>query len=266
MDFQPSRPTASHKIAQLSKAELFHAQQAYEQRQILERDMQKALADPGMAEFLEEQAIASFVREEKAAIRNGKFLMAAINFSVLLIVVNPDLNGWLEGMVWSGFEIPSVPTEVLEQAPSEPEIPNQPQVQALVFPLKGLSPKQARITDLPGSPRSNGRIHAGVDYAYVGPIVAALGGRVSEIKPNSGVGGIIGITSSYKGQRILIRYVHLDREPLKKFNVGDRISPGQYLSSVSQTFPGSSGPHPHIEVYRNGRLDDRPHHFLAQAQ
>lgn len=262
MDISNPRPTASSKIARISEAELFHAKQAYERQKVLDRDLQNSLADPGMAEFLEREAIASLIKEERAAIRNGKFLMAAINFSVLFFVVNPDLNGWLEGLV---FQIPSVPAEVLE-SPAEPTPQSVPQKQSIVFPLKGLSPKQARITDLPGSPRDGGRrVHAGVDYGYVGPIVSALDGVVSELKPGSKVGGIIGITSRYKGQKIFIRYVHLDREPLRKLNVGNLISAGQYLSSVSQTFPGSTGPHPHIEVYRNGQLDSRPHEFLAQS-
>lgn len=266
MDFQPNRPTASHKIAGISEAELFHAKQAYERRQVLERDMQKALSDPGMAQFLEEQAIASLINEERAAIRNGKLLMAAINISVLFFIVNPDLNGWLEGLVWSGFEVPTVSVDVLQQDAPEPAAPTRaPQRGSLVFPLKGLSPNQARITDVPGSPRPNGRIHAGVDYGYTGPVVAALDGRVVESKPDSPIGGIVGIASSYKGKKILIRYVHLDREPIRKLNVGDRISAGQVLSSVSTTFPGSSGPHPHIEVYRNGQLDWHPHQFLAQS-
>jgi murein DD-endopeptidase MepM/ murein hydrolase activator NlpD len=100
----------------------------------------------------------------------------------------------------------------------------------------------------------------------MGQIVSALDGRVVESKPDSSVGGIVGIASSYKGKKVLIRYVHLDRDPLRRLKVGDRVQAGQYLSSVSQTFPGSSGPHPHIEVYLNGKLNWHPHQFLSQAK
>ncbi|MCL1474455.1 peptidoglycan DD-metalloendopeptidase family protein [Argonema antarcticum] len=136
----------------------------------------------------------------------------------------------------------------------------------LVFPLGRKSFATTRITDLPGSPRPNGRIHAGIDLAaYQNDVVAVLPGAVVELKPDSRVGGIIGIESKWRGKTVKLRYVHLERGPLRSFSLGDKVQAGQKLSYIKSNFPGSSGPHLDLEVYVNGELQWRPQDFLKLA-
>lgn len=135
-----------------------------------------------------------------------------------------------------------------------------------IFPLGGKTLATARITDLPGSPRPNNRIHAGIDLAaYQDDVVAVLPGTIVELKPDSGVGGIIGIDSNWNGKKVKLRYVHLEREPLRSFSLGQKVQAGQKLSYIKSNFPGSSGSHLHLEVYINGELQWRPQDFLKQA-
>ncbi|WP_190463016.1 MULTISPECIES: M23 family metallopeptidase [Oscillatoriales] len=135
-----------------------------------------------------------------------------------------------------------------------------------IFPLGGKTLATTRITDLPGSPRPNNRIHAGIDLAaYQDDVVAVLPGTIVELKPDSGVGGIIGIESNWKGKKVKLRYVHLEREPLRSFSLGQKIQAGQKLSYIKSNFPGSSGPHLHLEVYINGELQWRLQDFLKLA-
>lgn len=135
-----------------------------------------------------------------------------------------------------------------------------------IFPLGGKTLATTRITDLPGSHRPNNRIHAGIDLAaYQNDVVAVLPGEIVELKPDSRVGGIIGIESNWRGKKVKIRYVHLEREPLRSFSQGQKVQAGQKLSYIKSNFPGSSGPHLHLEVYINGELQWRPQDFLKQA-
>ncbi|MGB3205179.1 MAG: serine hydrolase [Crinalium sp.] len=122
----------------------------------------------------------------------------------------------------------------------------------------------AVITDRPGSPRrdKNGRrrSHAGYDYVQRGgrpfQVVSSTAGRITELNPDNEVGGIVGISSiDDKGNKITERYIHLDRDPLRRFKLGQEIPAGEYLSAVSTKFPKSSGPHLHKERYVNGRLE-----------
>ncbi|MCT7953224.1 M23 family metallopeptidase [Ancylothrix sp. C2] len=137
-----------------------------------------------------------------------------------------------------------------------------------VFPLAGLSGKKAIPVSIPGDCRPLGsctRKHAGADYsASPGtPVLAVEGGTVNEVKPDSPVGGIIGIKSTSSDE--IYRYVHLDRDSVRPFKVGDFVSKGSIIGKVGPTFPGSSGPHLHIERYQAGQLDWKVHEHLKTA-
>ena len=137
-----------------------------------------------------------------------------------------------------------------------------------VFPLAGISGKKAIPVSIPGDCRPLGactRKHAGVDYsASPGwPVLAIEGGTVNEVKPDSPVGGILGIKSTSSDE--IYRYVHLDRDSVRPFKVGDFVPKGSVVGLIGPTFPGSSGPHGHFERYLAGKLDWKVHEHLKTA-
>ncbi|MCT7953268.1 M23 family metallopeptidase [Ancylothrix sp. C2] len=109
------------------------------------------------------------------------------------------------------------------------------------------------------------RKHAGVDYSATPgwPVLAIEAGTVNEVKPDSPVGGIIGIKSTNLNE--VYRYVHLDRDSVRPFKVGDFVEKGSVIGLIGPTFPGSSGPHGHFERYLNGKLDWKIHEHLKTA-
>jgi murein DD-endopeptidase MepM/ murein hydrolase activator NlpD len=137
-----------------------------------------------------------------------------------------------------------------------------------VFPLAGISGKEAVAGSLPGECRPLGactRKHAGVDFgASPGwPVLAIESGEIVELNPHSPVGGIIGIKTI--GRDEVYRYVHMNRQFLTQFSIGQIVKKGSVISLVGPTFPGSSGPHLHAERYLDGRLDMNIHNHLKNA-
>ncbi|MCT7953176.1 M23 family metallopeptidase [Ancylothrix sp. C2] len=137
-----------------------------------------------------------------------------------------------------------------------------------IFPLAGVSGKEAVAGSIPGDCRPLGgctRKHAGVDYkASPGtPVLAIEGGTVNEVKPDSPVGGIIGIKSAHLDE--VYRYVHLNRDSVRPFKVGDFVEKGSVIGLIGPTFLGSSGPHGHFERYLAGQLDWKVHEHLKTA-
>ncbi|WP_261226908.1 M23 family metallopeptidase [Ancylothrix sp. D3o] len=137
-----------------------------------------------------------------------------------------------------------------------------------VFPLAGISGKDAVAASIPGDCRPLGactRKHVGVDYSATPgwPVLAIEGGTVNEVKPDSPVGGILGIKSTSSDE--IYRYVHLDRDSVRPFKVGDFVEKGSVIGLIGPTFLGSSGPHGHFERYLNGQLDWKVHKHLEKA-
>lgn len=158
------------------------------------------------------------------------------------LILFPPTNLWLK----------SIPVAKILQGKPPSEHPLK-----IVFPLKGLNAQTAKVTDVPNSPRplgckTNCRMHAGTDYGYTGDILSVLDGTISEVKPDSPVGGIVGVESG----KYTIRYVHLNRDSVRKWKIGQPVQAGELLGIVRETFAGSSGAHPHIELYENGKLSD----------
>jgi murein DD-endopeptidase MepM/ murein hydrolase activator NlpD len=52
---------------------------------------------------------------------------------------------------------------------------------------------------------------------------------------------------------------------LRQFKTGQKVSKGQVIGLVGPTFPGSSGPHLHLERYFNGQLDWQVHKRFEKA-
>ncbi len=177
----------------------------------------------------------------------------------------PATNNWLKrGLTTSTviltFLILFPPTNLwLKSTPVAKILQGKPPTYTgkIVFPLKGLNAQTAKVTDVPNSPRplgckANCRMHAGTDYGYTGDILSVLDGTISEVKPDSPVGGIVGVESG----KYTIRYVHLNRDSVRKWKIGQPVQAGELLGIVRETFAGSSGAHPHIELYENGKLSD----------
>lgn len=143
-----------------------------------------------------------------------------------------------------------------------------PETKDLIFPLAGYSGKTKLAGSIPGDCRPLGSCqykHAGADYgAPPGtPVLSIEDGVINELKPDSGVGGVIGIKSASGSE--VYRYVHLDRDYLRRFKIGQTVSKGQVIGLVGPTFPGSSGPHLHLERYVNGALDWFVHKRFEKA-
>ena len=177
---------------------------------------------------------------------NNNWLKRGLTASTVILtflILFPPTNLWLK----------STPiAKILQGKP-----PSKHPLIKIVFPLKGLNAQTAKVTDVPGSIRplgckKNCRNHAGVDYAYKGDILSVLDGTISEVKPDSPVGGIVGVESG----KYTIRYVHLNRDSVRKWKIGQPVQAGELLGLVRETFAGSSGAHPHIELYENGKLSD----------
>lgn len=191
---------------------------------------------------------------QEAARRNGDLLVAIAGALTLYFTAIPQGTQILEKYV----AIPEITIwKHSSKAIAKPQS---------IFPISGKAYSEGLVTDRPGSPRSGGRVHAGVDLVDTKTpfkVVAVLEGQVNELNPDSSVGGVVSVKS--KGG-IELRYVHLDREYLRRFKAGQQVEAGQMLGVVSTTFPGSSGPHLHVELYRNGRLDWNVESFLKKAK
>ncbi|KYC34759.1 hypothetical protein WA1_49415 [Scytonema hofmannii PCC 7110] len=184
------------------------------------------------------------------------WIMSLTTLGMAIAITNKDVSDWL-----SQISSPHIPRIIIDAPNDRAQQPKRLPNLKSVFPLT----KKAPITDVPGSCRDRcTRIHAGTDYAYIGAVLNALAGRVVEVNPRSRSGGVIAVESQWNGESVKLRYVHLDRQTVASYKVGEFIPTGKVLGYIRETFPGSTGPHAHIEVYRNGRLDWKGYRFLAK--
>lgn len=98
------------------------------------------------------------------------------------------------------------------------------------------------------------RLHSGTDIAGGGfnaPIYAAAGGIVTYAGPYSDLGNFVKIDH---GDGHVTGYAHINHGGIL-VSVGESIAPGQQIAKVGST-GGSTGPHLHFMVYRNGVLTD----------
>lgn len=138
----------------------------------------------------------------------------------------------------------------------------------LIFPLAGFSGQTKLAGSIPGDCRPLGRCdykHAGADYGAAPgtPVLSIEDGTINELKPDSAVGGVIGIKSKNKNE--IYRYVHLNRDYLRQFKIGQSVAKGSVIGLVGPTFAGSSAPHLHLERYENGSLDWLVHKKFEKA-
>ena len=107
--------------------------------------------------------------------------------------------------------------------------------------------------------------HGGIDIGPVtagsegDKIVAALSGRVInsayqyDVQTKKGAGFYLTIESIYKGRKVHIYYMHLQKDSLvvKK---GDFVNAGQHIANMGRT-GGATGPHLHYEirVFKDGK-------------
>lgn len=135
-----------------------------------------------------------------------------------------------------------------------------------VFPLKGYTAQSVRYSALVGECRPLGsctRSHAGVDIpAPLGtPVLSVLDGVISEIDPENSVGGILGIKSGNQ----TTRYLHINRDWVRKWKIGDKVQSGQQIAEVDwRNKNWGSGAHLHFEHYQDGRLNKHPEKWLAK--
>ena len=108
-----------------------------------------------------------------------------------------------------------------------------------------------RVTS-PFGPR-RGRLHAGTDFGTpVGtPIYAPTAGKVSYAQ-NIGAGGNAVALNQIDG--MITKWMHLSRFAVKS---GENVKAGQLLGYTGNT-GRSTGPHLHLEAYRNGRAISTP--------
>lgn len=98
------------------------------------------------------------------------------------------------------------------------------------------------------------RLHSGTDIAGGGmgaPIYAASGGTVVYAAWYGDLGYYIKIDH---GNGYVTGYAHIQTGGML-VRIGDRVAPGQQIAKVGST-GGSTGPHLHFMVYRNGVLTD----------
>lgn len=138
------------------------------------------------------------------------------------------------------------------------------------FPLANANVNQnLRISSRVGAIRplgctKNCRRHQGNDYVTADgtqmKAIAVADGHITRreefpeftlgfLHVNSPVGGVVSITSEINGKLYIFRYVHLDGPALSGFKPGQRVTAGQFLDTITITFPGSSAAHLHLEVY-----------------
>lgn len=92
------------------------------------------------------------------------------------------------------------------------------------------------------------KLHAGLDIAGGGPIVAAQSGRVVRAQYNSGWGYYVKIDH---GNGLQTLYAHMQAGSTR-VRVGQQVSQGQQIGTMGTT-GASTGVHLHFEVYKNGR-------------
>jgi len=100
-------------------------------------------------------------------------------------------------------------------------------------------------------------VHAGLDFAAPRgtPIHAVGAGVVTYAGRRGAYGNMVEITH---GNGYKTRYAHAHELMVKK---GDLVRKGEQIATVGST-GRSTGPHLHLEVYRNDRAID-PARFLA---
>lgn len=179
---------------------------------------------------------------------------------IAVAILNPGVSTWLDS-----FNLPTAPAvPTTKNNQSKQDLSKQALTSDTVFPLGKGNNKSFPITDVPGSCRDGcSRIHAGTDYGYAGNIYNAISGVVVEARA-SRVGGIVAVKSKRNGEDVTLRYVHLNLNSIRKWKVGDKIQAGAVLGRIQETFPGSTGPHLHLEVYRNGTLDMKGYRYIAK--
>lgn len=211
-------------------------------------------------------------RRVKSTSYKENFTCWLVSLGTVLIasaILNPGASTWLDNLSLplNNSQVASTPSESLRERKSQLnpiancdlEIAN-----CSVFPLGKGNSKSFPITDVPGSCRDKcARIHAGTDYGYAGNIYNGISGVIIEARASS-VGGIVAVKSKHKGENVTLRYVHLNLNSISKWKVGDKVEAGTVLGIVRETFPGSTGPHLHLEVYRNGTLDMKGYRYVAR--
>ncbi len=94
------------------------------------------------------------------------------------------------------------------------------------------------------------KLHAGVDIAGGGPIVAAKAGKVVHAGYNSGLGYYVKIDHGGGQQTV---YGHMT--PALQVSMGQTVSQGQMIGTMGTT-GNSTGVHLHFELHINGRTVD----------
>jgi murein DD-endopeptidase MepM/ murein hydrolase activator NlpD len=177
---------------------------------------------------------------------------------IAIAILNPGSSTWLDNFSLVNLAPPAVNNRT---KPKQSEL--APSFDT-VFPLGKGKNNSFPITDVPGSCRDGcSRTHAGTDYGYAGNIYNGISGVIIEARA-SRVGGIVAVKSKRNGDDVTLRYVHLNLNSISKWKVGDRIQAGAVLGRIQETFPGSTGPHLHLEVYRNGTLDMKGYKYVAK--
>lgn len=201
-------------------------------------------------------------REESAGNKENItcWLLSLGTVLIAVAILNPGVSTWLDS--FSLPTAPAVPTD--KNNLFKQDLSKQALSLDTVFPLGRGNNRSFPITDVPGSCRDGcSRIHAGTDYGYSGNIYNAISGVIIEARA-SRVGGIVAVKSKHKGEDVILRYVHLNLNSISKWKVGDKIQVGAVLGKVQETFPGSTGPHLHLEVYRNGKIDMKGYRYIAK--
>ncbi len=141
------------------------------------------------------------------------------------------------------------PADFLQRAKERKGKPFLPGKGGIVFPLPPPVPRLSEflIADPEGAPDNAGRkFHAGLDwFAPTGTVVRApVAGKIIEAKPSRGTTGqIFGGTAKIEARD---RKVWIFRHVVPNVKVGDSVSAGQPVASVSRW---DSGPeHAHIEI------------------
>lgn len=168
----------------------------------------------------------------------------------------PAIKSWQQALVGKQDKIPDKQSKSVTTK------------EDLIFPIAGYSGQTKLAGSIPGDCRPLGSCqykHAGADYGAAPgtPVLSIEDGEINELKPDSGVGGVIGIKTD--GVNEVYRYVHLNRDFLRRFKVGQKVKKGQVIGLIGPTFPGSSAPHLHLERYYGFKLDWLVHKRFEKA-
>lgn len=187
---------------------------------------------------------------------------------VAAVVVPEDARVPVEEVLPEGTERVEIEEVVETEEKVEPNdqiVTDQP-VAVVVDPASHKTPSERFIRPTDGrlssqygyrlNPLGGGsRLHAGIDIAGSGPIVAVQDGTVVRAGYHSGWGNYVRIDH---GNGIETLYAHLQNGSMT-VSEGDAVSQGQQIGTMGDT-GSATGVHLHFEVYVNGlQVDPLPY-------